>query len=322
MISIIVPVYNVADYLPICLSSILHQTFSDFELILVDDGSTDGSGEICDGWALKDKRIKVIHKQNGGLSSARNAGLDVARGEYISFIDSDDYVASDMLNKLKRMFDLEPGVDVSVCVMNCFTEISHSKCRQKSFLKYKKNAVFSSSRFLKLILNHKVDNAVCNKLYKKASIGNIRFETGKINEDILFNVQVLMSTKIVSYLSEPLYFYRIRSGSITQQANPKMFDFILNSFQVKEMVIQCYGTNLRADANGYIFYEMTNYIATLLKYNSIEANSYNVLCCKKYLYKHFPNLFLNKSWGIFMKAKCLLVCIFPSIYCSLLKLKK
>ena len=104
MISVIVPIYNVEQYLEQCLDSIISQTYSQLEIILVDDGSTDSSGQICDKYARKDERIVVIHKTNGGLSDARNAGISVATGEYISFIDSDDYIATDMYNKMIKIF--------------------------------------------------------------------------------------------------------------------------------------------------------------------------------------------------------------------------
>ena len=116
-ISVIVPVYNVEKYLRKCIESILNQTFREFELILVDDGSTDSSGKICDEYALKDSRIKVIHKENGGASSARNAGLDVAKGEYIGFVDSDDWIEMDMYGELYRLIK-ENNTDISVCGIN------------------------------------------------------------------------------------------------------------------------------------------------------------------------------------------------------------
>ena len=117
-ISIIVPVYNVEKYLRKCVDSILNQTFKDFELILVDDGSIDTSGKICDEYNLKDNRIKVIHKENGGLSSARNAGLDIAQGEYIGFVDSDDWIELDMYEELYKICK-ENDTDVGIVGINC-----------------------------------------------------------------------------------------------------------------------------------------------------------------------------------------------------------
>ena len=113
-VSIIVPVYKVGPYLAKCIDSILSQTLTDFELILVDDGSPDSCGEICDGYAKKDERIKVIHKQNGGLSSARNAGLDIAKGEYIGFVDSDDYIEHDMYEFLYKN-SVQYDTDIACC---------------------------------------------------------------------------------------------------------------------------------------------------------------------------------------------------------------
>ena len=123
-ISVIVPVYNVEKYLRKCIESILNQTFREFELILVDDGSTDSSGKICDEYALKDSRIKVIHKENGGASSARNAGLDVAKGEYIGFVDSDDWIEMDMYGELYRLIK-ENNTDISVCGINNIKDIKY-----------------------------------------------------------------------------------------------------------------------------------------------------------------------------------------------------
>lgn len=137
-ISIIVPVYKAEPYLKKCIDSILNQTFKDFELILVDDGSPDRCGEICDEYALKDSRIKIIHKENGGQSSARNVGLDIAQGEYIGFVDSDDWIEPDMYKKLFKVLKND-NVDMAICNINSIKDkkLRDRKKEKRKYIKFK-----------------------------------------------------------------------------------------------------------------------------------------------------------------------------------------
>ena len=211
-LSIIVPVYNVEHYLRKSVDSILKQTFADFELILVDDGSPDNSGKICDEYAKKDLRIKVIHKKNGGLSDARNNGIEVAKGEIIGFVDSDDEIDATMYQEMIKYLD-EYQLDI-VCA-----DTFVIKNGKKSFRpRYKKDKVFLRMEAIEEILTGKLDNAAWNKIYKRETIGDIRFPVNRIYEDVATIYRYFYQAEKVGYLCKPFYYYLKRKGSIVQKA--------------------------------------------------------------------------------------------------------
>ena len=211
MISVIVPVYNVDKYLIRCIESILNQSESDFDLILVDDGSTDTSGAICDNYAEKDKRIHVIHKENGGLSDARNKGVDWSlinsKSEWITFIDSDDWIHPEYLNFLLSAA-ISSNVDISVCryeEKNEFSEYDHV------------NNLFDVYDTEDLYVNQRVNMVVAwGKLYKKVIFQNLRFPYGKLNEDEFTTYKALFQYKRIAFLDNALYFYFQNPKSIMQ----------------------------------------------------------------------------------------------------------
>ena len=210
LISVIVPIYNVENYLVRCIESIINQTYSNLEIILVDDGSPDKCSIICDEYAKKDSRIKVIHKKNGGLSDARNAGLDIATGEYIGFVDSDDYIDKNMYKEMINEL-IEKNADIVSCAINNIysdrTEIINID-----------EEIYDAELALKnLILGKNINQTVWNKLYKKEVIGNILFEKGKINEDEFWTYRILANSKKIITLNKPLYSYLHRASSIMGQ---------------------------------------------------------------------------------------------------------
>ena len=218
LISIIVPIYNVDRYLRRCIESIINQTYKNIEIILVDDGSSDSSPEICDKYKEKDSRIIVIHKENGGLSSARNAGLEVAKGTLIGFVDSDDYIASDMYEKLKANMD-KYSSDISACQF-CFN-YKHSKrvCIVSSKEKlFRGKEKFDNLKYIK--------GVAWNKLYKREIFKKIKYPDGKIYEDHLIICDVLNKAKKVSFLNETLYYYTTRKSSITKTFTKNHSDLI------------------------------------------------------------------------------------------------
>ena len=214
MISIIVPVYNVEKYICRCIDSILDQTYKDFELILVDDGSTDSSGKICDDYKKRDKRIKVIHKENGGLSSARNIGLDIAEGDYIGFIDSDDYIRKDMYEVLYNDI-VKYHADISIC---SYKEVNEY-FQPKNIRDNNKIEIYEGIDSLnQLYKNNRVKFIVAwNKLYDKSIFKNLRYEEGKIHEDELIIHKLLLSSKLVTYNSKEMYYYLQREDSIMKK---------------------------------------------------------------------------------------------------------
>lgn len=208
-ISIVVPIYKVEKYLNKCIDSILSQTFSDFELILVDDGSPDNCPEICDEYAKKDERIKVIHKENGGLSDARNAGIKAASGEYIGLIDSDDYIASDMYEDLYRNA-CENDADISVC-----GAVVVAENQEAEFLKETKTVVMSNKEALEqMIYNHLFEVNAWNKLYKKDLFSDICYPVGMLYEDLATTYKLIDKSKTVVHSDGKKYAYVQRGGSI------------------------------------------------------------------------------------------------------------
>lgn len=209
VISIIVPVYNVEKYLCRCIDSILEQTIKNYELILVDDGSTDNSGKICDDYQKKKEQIIVIHKENGGLSSARNAGIDIATGEYLGFVDGDDFIDNDMYEFLYNNI-IKEEAEISVCgSFDCYDgKIS------KILPPYYK--VMNQEDAIKSILDGKIAGAsACNKLYKREIFNDIRYPIGKTSEDAFIIIELLMKCNKIVISSKQKYYYFHRENSIT-----------------------------------------------------------------------------------------------------------
>lgn len=210
LISVIVPVYKVEVYLDKCVSSIVGQTYDTLEIILVDDGSPDSCPAICDAWAKKDRRIKVIHKTNGGLSDARNAGMAVATGEFICFIDSDDWIEPNFFEDLYRAI-LENGAEIAECaaayVAEDGTVIRQRKAASQSVLDRKE-------ALRRLILEDGVYQTVWNKLYRREILEGLLFEVGKYNEDDFWTYQVLDRIEKLAIVEKPLYQYLQRGTSI------------------------------------------------------------------------------------------------------------
>jgi len=217
LISVIVPVYKVEKYLHKCLDSILNQTYKNLEIILVDDGSPDRCGEICDEYAKKDARVRVIHKQNGGVSDARNAGLEIAAGEYIGFVDGDDYIDENMY---RAMYDAvkKDESDIAICGLLSVDENANEIKKNNLNIPIEDGCFDKEYIFKQFCINkywHYV--TVWNKLYKKELFSVIKFPVGKIHEDELVAHHIVGKCSRISCISKPLYFYVKRSDSITNK---------------------------------------------------------------------------------------------------------
>lgn len=209
LISIIVPVYGVEPYLDRCIQSIVNQTYSNLEIILVDDGSPDRCPEICDEWSKKDSRIKVIHKQNGGLSDARNAGVKAATGEYVAFVDSDDWIEIKFIEYLNRVI-VKYDCDFSGCkYRKCenFCEYNHTEEELQA-------EIYDTISGLHALIDERVRQVVWNKLYKRSLIESINFEKGKCHEDEFWSYQVFANSKKYVEIDYVGYNYLQRQTSI------------------------------------------------------------------------------------------------------------
>lgn len=228
LISVIVPIYNVENYLRKCIESIISQTYSTLEIILVNDGSLDNSALICNMLAKEDSRIKVIHKKNGGLSDARNVGLKASSGKYVSFIDSDDYIENTYFEVLLRLMYNE-NADIAQCN---FKRIYESNKNNSNVVKENYNtsvSVFSNLEALNNLFNESYVQTVisCNKLYKRNLFDNIRFPVKKLHEDEFTTYKLLYESNKLAKTEEALYCYLQRTGSITQSSfNEKRLDAI------------------------------------------------------------------------------------------------
>ena len=258
MISVIIPVYNVEKYLRKCLESVINQTYKDIEIICVNDGSTDGSLAILNEYAQKDDRIKVINKNNGGLSSARNSGLDSANGEYCYFVDSDDWIELNTLEKLVNIIeknDVETVVHSMVNIPENNLCIGMSNSVQRWFdKKIKPNGVYN----IPIEINKDIPSIAWNKLYKMNIINkyHCRFSEGLINEDELFLWTYMIHCKKYYFLNEVLYNYFRRTDSImgTRDNSPKILDILDIQEKIYEAVKQY------KNIEDYKEYLTTNYI--------------------------------------------------------------
>lgn len=220
-ISIIVPVYNVEPYLNRCVASLVHQTYSNLEIILVDDGSTDHSGEICDDWGKKDSRIQVFHKANGGLSDARNYGMQFATGNYLAFVDSDDWAEPDMYEVLYRLITTYHG-DISMCAANSVdgegkTITTHGLPPAVAW--NQDVTVYRGQDILKAHLskNNLINAGVWNKLYRREIVEGIQFPKGKLYEDVFTSYQFLARAQVLVKTKRHEYNYFQRENSICRQ---------------------------------------------------------------------------------------------------------
>lgn len=210
-VSVIVPVYNVEQYLDRCVESIVNQTYKDLEIILVDDGSPDNCPQKCDEWKIRDARIIVVHKDNGGLSSARNTGLDIAKGDYISFVDSDDYIKPNMIEKMVKMAAINSSQVV------CCGRVRESANSKKELFVLSEEKTFSGEQAIKeLLIGGCVEEAAWDKIYRAEVFEKRRFPLGEINEDIVQTIEILGNCDKVCHVGEALYYYCENLGSITK----------------------------------------------------------------------------------------------------------
>lgn len=315
-LSIIVPVYRAEQYLVKCIESILNQTFDDFELILIDDGSPDKSGEICDIYARKDSRIKVIHKQNGGASSARNAGLEIAKGEYIGFVDSDDWIHKEMYYTMYQLAK-ERRADIVQCrFKEIFKEEEDEEIQDAVVHEYTPleamQKIYGELGITTII--------VCNKIYNRKLFEKNRFEEGRICEDEIIIHELLKDTNKVVDIEQELYYYMQTSNSVMRSMfSIKKMDYLLalerrlvffKEIGDKDLIENTwlsYGNTLI-----YIYYEMWK--------NKLKNPRIKILIKQKYKICYM-DIKDNKKANIREKIKFRLFRYVPQICCRVVNLK-
>lgn len=314
-ISVIIPVYNVQDYLSKCLESVVNQSYANLEIILVDDGSTDSSGVICDEWVEKDSRIRVVHKENGGISEARNVGLRIATGEYIAFVDSDDIIHSKMYELLLQAMD-QNGADISICHEVSFYEASFT---------FDELETYSIERIenREELIVHFTDawslptNAVWNKVYKRELVDSIFFVEGKYCEDAYFVADVFLKVSKAVWIREKLYGYRVRKGSITHNKNAKVYQECCESILYQRNAIKKLKNNfLDKTLNAFALCKLANLELQATWGGNVEV--------AKQIREYFIELYKNvgiREMGLKDKCNIVLARYFLPIYHCLHRIK-
>lgn len=280
LISIIVPIYKVEKYLEKCINSIISQTYKNIEIILVDDGSPDRSGDIADNFAKVDQRIRIIHKSNGGLSSARNVGIDIARGEYIGFVDSDDTIEPFMYEKLFNILKKE-NTKLSVCPFNYI----YKKNRVHKKKSLGKDITFDFYQaIIEMNLHRYFDMTACSKLFHRSLFENIRFPVGKLSEDYYIMYKIFERAEKISYLDTPCYNYYQHQNSITHSTRIN-YDHEFAAYKQMLYFDKKY-------PNMIVIGHTSFASAALTVYDSYLKNG--VKCPKKKL-KHFKNVIKKNS---------------------------
>lgn len=252
LISIIIPVYNVKKYVRESIESAINQTYKKIEIIIIDDGSNDGSEKICDEYAKKDSRIKLIHQKNKGLSAARNKGLDAIQGKYVAFLDSDDVFHPEMIKKSYETL-IKNKADCVIC--NYGVEQKNEKLSLDKIYKLKKRMnissnIYTKNQILKLILAGNISIVVWNKLYKKELFDNIRFPEGHVHEDRIVTLQVFEKCRKTYVLDEKLMIYRIHNKSIGHTYTTK---------NIEDLNLACISCEQRIKKNLSGVYDETDY---------------------------------------------------------------
>lgn len=304
LISVIVPVYNIEKYLERCVNSIREQTYTNLEILLVDDGSTDGSGAICDKFAEEDDRIRVFHKENGGSSSARNLGIAEAKGEYLGFVDSDDYVSANMYELLVGAIN-EFQAEVAQVGRD---EIDEEGKRLPDICVPPKQKVFIESKdFLRELLMHRGDCSFCTKLVKKSLFENGTFPLGELNEDFRLFVSFLDKIQGVVSLPQQTYHVFYRIGSNTRKEDKNAFsrvfmDNVNNADRAEKIVAEKF-PELQSVAFRFGMFQRMDYFLHIPVTQMSKENAQYVAICRyvrKNWWKAVKNEFLTAKNKVYL----------------------
>lgn len=304
LISVIVPIYNVVEWLPKCINSIRKQTYRNIEIILVDDGSTDNSGAMAEKFALEDKRIRVFHKENGGSSSARNLGISHAKGKYIGFIDSDDFIEPEMYERLLSVVLQENLLMAQISR----DEIDEQGNRLPDVcIPPEKPELWDCGHFMQELLLHKGDCSFCTKLTHASLFQKERFPEGELNEDFQLLIRLLPKIPAVAILPEQDYhvFYRYGSNTRTRDKDefPRVFMDIVNNADLAEKIVAKDYPQLQQQAVRFALYQRLDYMLHIpVSMMKKENDFYRKVC--EYLKQHKKeireNPYLTKKNKIYL----------------------
>ena len=277
LISVIVPVYNVEKYLEECVKSIIRQTYKNIEILLIDDGSTDNSGKVCDDFAESDKRIKVFHKKNGGLSDARNYGVENASGKYVMFVDSDDIVAESIIEILYHMIVADKDLKLTAC------RLAHFKDgKVPEFFNSNAEIEYLSKEeaLVNFLCQKSIPTSACAKLYEAELLHTIKFVKGQRFEDNEFIFKIITNCKKIGYCNLKLYAYRHREYSITtSKFDEKEFDII----DIGNKIVKCSQLFSIEVQEAAVIYQTTNCLRICLTASEDFTNGVRYKFCYDYL---------------------------------------
>lgn len=313
------PVYNVEKYLSECLKSICNQTYKNIEIIVIDDGSTDNSGKICDDFSKNDSRISVVHQQNKGVSYSRNVGLSLANGDYILFVDGDDFVKENMIELMENAMLDNYQYDLCVCNYNIYDKASN----EQKLIKINKKDITLKDYCNQMLYGNSIEGFVWNRLYKKELLEKIKFDEDIfLLEDLVFNVKYLKEINRICYINEPLYFYRIRSNSaLHKEITEKSFNSIIAKFYIIKLLE---GTKFKKS----IYYQKINilYENEKLKKNfelkKIKINNSKYKYINENIKKYIPLIFYPSFFLLKTRIKYLIIVLFPQKYMKRIRLNE
>lgn len=306
LVTVVVPIYNVEAYLDECINSILEQSYSNLEIILVDDGSLDSSGEICDFYAAQDNRIRVIHKVNGGLSSARNSGIEIANGDFIAFVDSDDYIHPKMI---EGMIDLACLYGVSIVCCD-YTSVEFTD--NKSVVEVLDNR----TAICRLFDDSGFKCFAWNKIYRRDLFKDIRYPQGKLYEDIQTTYKLFKIVDKIIYTKDKLYYYRIRENSISRyKFSERDSDLLeaIHSVMNDSNLLRIANEDLKVGYMGYYLWYIKKGIAA----GANITDSYYEL--NRIVKENYLSLFTHKNISLKKRIQLFLVGFCPKIYKQLLR---
>ena len=304
LISIIIPIYNIMDCLEKCVDSCIHQTYKNIEILMIDDGSTDGTSELCDKIKEKDNRIRVFHKENGGSSSARNLGIEHAKGEYLGFVDSDDFISPNMYEELINA-TLEYHVPIAQVSRD---EIDDKGNKLPDVCTPPKEAFLcNADKFMEELLMHRGDCSFCTKLIKKDLFADKRFPVGKLNEDFYLLLQMLKEVKGIYILPEQLYhvFYRIGSNTRKKDKNEfsRVFMDIVENADVAQEIVDKHYPDLKEVCIRFGLFQRLDYMLHIPVRQMNSGNEFYKKV-KTYLRSHWKdtisNVYLTKKNKIYL----------------------
>lgn len=310
LISTIIPVYNTEHYLEKCVDSVVNQTYKNLQIILVDDGSTDNSPALCEKYAQNDSRIVVIHKKNGGLSSARNAGLQVSTGDYITFVDSDDYIS---FSSYQEMISAIRGRD-NVVACSCFRRVDENGNVYERNDPHNTPEETSNLDYLKELLLHIGDVSVCTKLFPRNLIKDKRFDESRLNEDLLFEMEIIPSIDKIVYTGQVGYYYLSRNDSISSSYGKAIEDMAPNSILVNSIVQSDY-PQFKEESYRFALFQNMNYLLLVPKELRTKDNE-NYKRALRYIRTNFlkfgiSNKYLDKKSKLIIAG--LILCPEPII---------